>query len=269
VDSRPQLIVTFDSSVHDTEAPTAPGTLTADAPSHNRVDLTWGSATDNVGVTGYEISRDGAPIATVGNVTTYADTTVNPITHHDYSVKAIDAAGNRSTASNTAGVDTPAPPATQTVTFDVVADARVEEGAPDTNFGASSKLRATNAPPKNEVYLKFNLTGISGTVQSAKLHIYDSNDATNNGPAVYHAGNSWTESGITWNNRTARISGPSDNKVAIAKETWVEYDVIPFVLGNGELTLVLAGDSTDGANFASKEFDDPSKRAKLEVTYGP
>ena len=268
VNSRPQLIVTFDSSVNDTEAPTAPDTLTAEAPSHTRVNLAWGAATDNLGVTGYEISRNGNPIATVGNVTSYADTTVSPLTHYDYSVKAIDAAGNRSIAGNTAGVDTLAPPASTTATFHVTADARVEEGAPDTNFGTSSKLRATNAPPKQETYLKFDLTGISGTVQSAKLKVYDSNDATNNGPAVYQAGNSWTETGITWNNRSARIGGPSDNKVAIAKETWVEYDVIPFVLGNGELTLVLAGDSTDGANFASKEFDDPSKRAQLEVTYG-
>jgi hypothetical protein len=268
VASRPQLIVTFDSSVTDSQAPTAPGTLTADAPSHAQVNLAWGPASDNLGVTGYEILRDGTPIATVGNVTSYADTTVSPLTHYDYAVKAVDAAGNRSIAGNTAGVNTPAPPASTTVTFDVAADARVEEGAPSTNFGASSKLRVTNAPPKYETYLKFNLTGISGTVKSAKLRVYDSNDATNNGPAVYQAGNSWTEAGITWNNRTSRIGGPSDNKVAIAQGTWVEYDVIPFVLGDGAVTFVLVGDSTDGANFASKEYDDPSKKAKLEVTYG-
>ena len=131
-----------------------------------------------------------------------------------------------------------------------------------------TKLRATNASPKFETYFKFNLAGISGTVQSAKLHVWDWNDATNNGPAVYQAGNSWTESGITWNNRPARIGVPSDNKVAIPVETWVEYDVVPFVLGNGELTLVLVGDSTDGANFASKEYNDPSKKAKLVVTFG-
>ena len=60
------------------------------------MELSWGAATDNVGVTGYEILRDGSPIATVGDVTSYADTTVSPLTHYDYAVKAIDAAGNRS-----------------------------------------------------------------------------------------------------------------------------------------------------------------------------
>jgi hypothetical protein len=149
----------------------------------------------------------------------------------------------------------------------VAADARVEAGAPDTNFGTSSKLRSTNAPPAQESWLKFTLAGLTGTVQSAKLRVFDSNDATNNGPAVYEAGSSWTESGLTWNNRPARIGSPSDNKVQIAIGTWVEYDVAPLVSANGDVTFVLVGDSTDGANFASKEYTDPSKKAQLEVTF--
>jgi hypothetical protein len=97
--------------------------------------------------------------------------------------------------------------------------------------------------------------------------VFDSNDATNNGPAVYKAGSTWTETGITWANRPARTAGPSDNKVAIAEGTWAEYDVAPLVTGNGDVTFVLVGDSTDGANFASKEYTDPSKKAQLEVTF--
>ncbi|MGH2978711.1 MAG: DUF7594 domain-containing protein [Solirubrobacterales bacterium] len=263
---RPQLIVTYDTSSSDTTPPSAPGTLTAEAPSHNRVDLSWGGATDNVGVTGYEILRDGSPIATVGAVTSYADTTVGPLTHYDYVVKALDAAGNRSAPGNTAGVNTPAPPASDTVTFDVAADARVEEANSGTNYGGSSKLRATNGPP-TESYLRFELAGITGTVQAAKLRVWASNDASNNGPAVYRADSSWTESGITWSNRPARTAGPSDDKVAVAEGTWVEYDVVPLVTGNGDVTFVLGPDSTDGANFASKEYSDPSKKPELEVTF--
>ena len=263
---RPQLIVTFDTSSSDTTPPSAPGTLTADAPTSNRVNLSWGAATDNVGVTGYEILRDGNPIATLGAVTSYADTTVSPLTHYDYVVKALDAAGNHSTPGNTAGVSTPAPPSSTTVTFNVVADARVEDGTPDTNYGTSTKLRATNGPP-TESYLRFTLAGITGTVQAAKLRVFDSNDATNNGPAVYKAGSSWTETGLTWNNRPARTAGPSDNKVQIPIGVWVEYDVQSLITGNGDVTFALVGDSTDGANFASKEYNDPSKKPQLEVTF--
>jgi len=41
----------------DTTPPGAPGTLTATATSSTQVDLTWGAATDNVGVTGYRVER--------------------------------------------------------------------------------------------------------------------------------------------------------------------------------------------------------------------
>ena len=163
-------------------------------------------------------------------------------------------------------MNTPAPPASTTLTFAVVADARVEQDLPNTNFGNSSKLRATNGPLM-ESYLRFTLAGLTGSVQSAKLRVFDSNDATNNGPAVYAAPSSWTETAITWANRPAAAGAPSDNVGAVAEETWIEWDVTPLVSGNGDVTFVLVGDSTDGANFASKEYSDPSKKPQLEVTF--
>ncbi len=41
----------------DTEPPSAPGTLNASAVSASQIDLSWGPATDNVGVTQYRIER--------------------------------------------------------------------------------------------------------------------------------------------------------------------------------------------------------------------
>ena len=45
------------SASTDGTPPSAPGTLTASAVSANEIDLSWGAATDNVGVTGYQIFR--------------------------------------------------------------------------------------------------------------------------------------------------------------------------------------------------------------------
>ena len=56
-------------------------------------------STDNVGVTGYEIYRDDAPLTTIGPSTTYSDTVLAPATHK-YEVRALDAAGNVSDFSN-------------------------------------------------------------------------------------------------------------------------------------------------------------------------
>jgi chitodextrinase len=101
------------SSSSDTTPPTAPTGLTATAPTSHQINLSWTASSDNVGVTGYEIWRGPAggtlsKIATIGTGTTYSDTTVAASTSYDYQVKALDAAGNVSGASNTATATTPA-----------------------------------------------------------------------------------------------------------------------------------------------------------------
>ncbi|HEV2907182.1 MAG TPA: right-handed parallel beta-helix repeat-containing protein [Actinomycetota bacterium] len=95
----------------DTKAPIAPVNLTATAAGSSRVDLSWQASSDNVGVTRYEIFRDGSLHTTVGAVTSYSDTTVSPSTTYSYQVRARDAVGNRSGFSNPATVTTPVPAA--------------------------------------------------------------------------------------------------------------------------------------------------------------
>lgn len=92
--------------VYDIESPTAPTVAVADQGS-NYVDLSWTSATDNVGVAGYVIDRNGERLATVGGqVLSYKDTSVAVRTSYTYAVKAVDAAGNESALSNTVEVTT-------------------------------------------------------------------------------------------------------------------------------------------------------------------
>jgi chitodextrinase len=83
----------------DTQAPSAPSGLTASSPSYSTVALSWKASTDNTAVTGYNIIRDGVPVAKVGAVTSYTDTSLSANTAYSYSVQAFDAAGNVSTAS--------------------------------------------------------------------------------------------------------------------------------------------------------------------------
>ena len=89
------------------------------------------------------------------------------------------------------------------------------------------------------------------------LRVFDTTNGSANGPAVYSTGTSWTETGITWNNRPARTSGALDNKGRISAGTWVEYDVTAAVAGNGTVSFVLAADSTDGATFSSRQGNHP------------
>nr|BFE57554.1 hypothetical protein GCM10020063_020800 [Dactylosporangium thailandense] len=90
----------------DCTPPTAP-TLSAGAVSGQSVPLSWAGATDNVGVTGYRLYRDGTLLASPAG-TTYTDTNV-PAGTHSYTVTARDAAGYDSPASNTVNVTVSGP----------------------------------------------------------------------------------------------------------------------------------------------------------------
>jgi hypothetical protein len=84
---------------NDTTAPSTPTVLRATGASSSTNGLTWVASSDNVGVAGYEIYRDGVKIATATG-TTYTDAGLNSGTAYVYKVKAFDAAGNTSAASN-------------------------------------------------------------------------------------------------------------------------------------------------------------------------
>jgi chitodextrinase len=93
----------------DTTSPGIPGTLAASTSSPFDVKLTWGPAADNLGVTGYDIFRDGTLYQSVGVVTTFADAVLGSSTHQ-YSVRARDIAGNVSPLGNQVSITTAPPP---------------------------------------------------------------------------------------------------------------------------------------------------------------
>jgi chitodextrinase len=105
------------SAIPDTQAPSAPSGLTATAISGSRIDLAWTAASDNVGVTGYRIERcQGVACAGFAEIaapastsTVFSDTGVVDSTAYSYRVRAIDAANNLGSYSNTASATTPAP----------------------------------------------------------------------------------------------------------------------------------------------------------------
>ncbi|ANE46178.1 chitinase [Paenibacillus swuensis] len=91
----------------DTAAPTVPGALTSTGKTSNTVSLSWNASTDNVGVTGYVVSYGGTNVNVTGTSTTISGLTGS--TAYTFTVKAKDAAGNLSGASNAVNVTTNAP----------------------------------------------------------------------------------------------------------------------------------------------------------------
>ena len=91
----------------DTTAPSSPTNLAGVGSNSTTINLSWTASTDNVGVVGYNVFRDGGalPIATV-SATNFSDTGLAISSTHTYTVKAFDGSNNQSTASNTATAST-------------------------------------------------------------------------------------------------------------------------------------------------------------------
>jgi len=166
----------------DRTAPTTPSGLEA-AAGRSQVVLVWNSASDNVGVTGYRISRNGAVVSTVPS-TSFTDTGLANGTRYDYQVSALDAAGNASAPASVsstpqapgAGADTQAPSAAPSFTA-VAGDRQVA-----LSWGASTdnvkvvyyELRRDGAPISFQEGTTFTDTGLAnGTAYAYTVIAYD------------------------------------------------------------------------------------------------
>ncbi|WP_433268380.1 cellulose binding domain-containing protein [Micromonospora vinacea] len=111
----------------DTTPPSAPQSLTVGEVTASTARLSWSPSTDNVGVSGYNVYRfDGwftsRLIATVPGTTYTTDLPTSTPLRNLYYVRARDAVGNVSIASNTVelpttSTPTPPPPSTCRVTY--------------------------------------------------------------------------------------------------------------------------------------------------------
>jgi chitodextrinase len=119
----------------DTEAPSIPANITASNIGETTVTLNWTASTDNVGVSAYDVYRNGTLIGSTAFTNfNVSGLTVN--TTYTFTVRAKDAAGNTSASSagtNVTTIDTTAP----TVPTNVTASNETETTI-DLNWSAST-----------------------------------------------------------------------------------------------------------------------------------
>ncbi|MFN3480769.1 MAG: fibronectin type III domain-containing protein [Thermodesulfovibrionales bacterium] len=99
------LVLSSSKLPTDTIPPSSPSNLTAKADSSTKVSLSWTASTDNIGVAGYKIYRNGVQVSTTSG-TSHKDSGLLPSTVYTYTVKAYDAAGNISQPSNSISTKT-------------------------------------------------------------------------------------------------------------------------------------------------------------------
>ncbi|HKG55405.1 MAG TPA: DNRLRE domain-containing protein, partial [Anaerolineales bacterium] len=238
----------FTSGAEST-APSTPTNLTATVASGTQINLSWTASTDNTGIRGYGIYRDGVLINTVGrNTLTYSDTTLSPATTYAYRVDAFDGSGNHSALSTSKSATTQS---TATYTFNPVADAYVAGDVTTTNYGRSATLKA-DASPDYHSYLRFNVGDIVGTVTNATLRLYTTSSSATGYKVSRVNSQGWEEGTITYANAPAlgALIGSSGN---FASSSWTSVNVTSLITGNGTFDVAVSTTSSTVMNFNSRD----------------
>ncbi|MCD5341127.1 Ig-like domain-containing protein [Arthrobacter sp. AK04] len=170
-----------------------------------------------------------------------------------------DAAGNALATDKTWTFTTAAASGggtSETVTLTATADSWVAGGATATNYGTSTTLSVDNSPVE-ATYLKFDLSAYAGrTLESATLQLRSAGSgSTGKQNMKLVADDSWTEGGITYNNRptpgtTLGTLGPTTANASYSVPLTVSG--LTGELGQ-QLSLGLDATSTDGLDLNSRE----------------
>ena len=167
------------------------------------------------------------------------------------------------TKTNLISVGAPSP----AQTFVPVADARANEGSPTSNAGTATELRVRlEAGGSYHSYLRFDVTGLSGTVTSAKLRLFCT-DGSPVGGLFFPTSSTWTETGLTWANKPAASGAQLASLGTVATGAWVEVDVTAAVAGPGLISFLMTSSSSNSALYSSREGAQPPEL--VVTTAGP
>ncbi|ROS78682.1 LamG-like jellyroll fold domain-containing protein [Cellulomonas sp. PhB143] len=267
----------------DTVAPSAPSGLSA-AATGSSVAVSWAAATDDRGVVSYDVFRSGeadfAPSSStkVGNVTgtSFTESGLSAGRYY-YKVVALDAAGNRSSATAAATVSVAAPPV-DTVKVELAPsdDAYVHQSAAGTNYGLVNQLSVLGGSPVKLSYFKFSLpTAPSGTeLVGASLRLTTTTSAsagsTDDFPIGLAAGD-WAEASVTYTNRPTMstdvigtLSAPDADATSSVR---LQSSALAPRLGT-TTTLGMRSTGVDSIYLWSKEFRTAAQRPLLVLEFG-
>ncbi|NUT32341.1 MAG: DNRLRE domain-containing protein [Hamadaea sp.] len=167
---------------------------------------------------------------------------------------------------------TPTGAAAATTTFTPTADTYVDNSATGTNYGASGQLGVDNSPIKR-IFLKFAVSGVSGTVTSAKLRVHTddvSGAQSNNGGTFRLMSNTgWSETAVTWNAQPAVDGATLGSLGTVSRNTWYEIDVTAHITANGTYSVGVTSSSSDGADYDSRETGALAPQLVVTTGTGP
>jgi hypothetical protein len=255
----PQLVVTYSGALSPTFTPTSAATPTSSVTSTPTVTA---SVTGSLTATSTPAATNTSmPTATPGATNTPTSTfTQTPIP------TATPTTGTVNTPTPTFTlVSTPsatATPAVSSVTFIPVADNYVDASSTSTNHGASTTLRLDGSPDVH-AYIRFTVSGFSGTITQVRLLLFANNNDSSGIAAWAVSDNSWGE--LTMNYTNAPTLGSKLTSIGSFAAGWVTLDVTSYITGNGTYSIGVTNLSSTAISVDSRESG--ANGPQLVITY--
>ena len=170
-----QLVITEATATSaDTTPPSAPTNLTASGPTTNSISLSWSASTDDTGVAGYRVYRDGTFVTSTAQ-TSASVSGLSCGTSYGFAVEAYDAADNVSqrtskSASTSACPDTTAPsaPTSLVKAGSTTSSVLMSWAASTDNVGVAGYTVYVDGTRVGNTTTSYNFTGLAC---GARLHV--------------------------------------------------------------------------------------------------
>ena len=187
---------------------------------------------------------------------------------HTLGVRAVDLCGNGAWGANVPITVANSQPVT--LTFTPTDDTWINQDEPDRVFGIYNFMRVRTHFGGNGriAFLKFQVTGVTGPITSAKLRLRTQDRPISEFGVYRITSNAWSEGNLTWNNAPLTHDWFSGEYNGWPADTWRDFDVTGALSGDGVITLGLASGQNIGLmDIWSKESN--IYVPVLEVTFVP
>jgi hypothetical protein len=132
-----------------------------------------------------------------------------------------------------------------------VADSYTDASAPTANHGTATTLRV-DASPVVRSFLRFTVSGVSGTVTSATLRVWANSAQSTGYDAFSVADNTWGETAITDANAPP-FGAKLGSSGAAVTGTWTTINVTSAITGNGTFSFGLSTTNSTALSLSARE----------------